>query len=127
MSSTLNLNDVRLFTTACRVGSLSAAAEELYLPVITVSRSIARLEKHLDLLLIQRGQKALELTDAGRAYLTSCKQAMRTLRDGEDFLEGHRASPGGVIRVMYPESFGTSAIAPLLSKFTEAPGASAAN
>ena len=84
MKSTLDLNDVRFFTTACHAGSLSAAAEEMYVPVLTVSRSITRLEKHLGLLLIRRGQKGLELTDAGKAYLTSCKQAMLTLRDGDD-------------------------------------------
>ena len=118
MRSKLDLNDVRLFTAAAHTGSFSAAAKELSIPVSTVSRSLTRLEKHLGLLLVQRGPSGLHLTDAGREYLDSCEQAMQSIKDGGDFLDRHRASPSGLIRIACPTTFGSAAIAPLIGQLT---------
>jgi DNA-binding MarR family transcriptional regulator len=71
MRNALDLNDVQIFASAARAGSLSKAAKELGLPTSTVSRSLTRLEKHLGLLLVRRGQRGLLLTDAGSEYLNS--------------------------------------------------------
>ena len=81
----LDLNDVRIFVIAARTGTFSGAARELGLPTSTVSRSITRLERYLGLLLVQRGQRGVVLTDAGTEYLGSCKQALQTLKDGGNF------------------------------------------
>ena len=58
-------NDIVVFVAAAEAGTLSAAAKELGVPTSTVSRSLTRLEQHLQMLLINRSSKGFVLTDAG--------------------------------------------------------------
>lgn len=120
MRKTSNLDDVRIFVAAAEAGTFSAAGAHLQLPASTISRSLTRLEKDLDLRLVRRSQRGLSLTDAGKEYLLSCKRALRTLREGRELLDTHRASPSGLLRVACPMTMARDAIAPLLSKFIEA-------
>ena len=60
-----DLNDVRTFVAIGQEGTLTAAARELNLPTSTVSRALTRLEKHLDVLLVQRSPRGLVMTDVG--------------------------------------------------------------
>jgi LysR family transcriptional activator of dmlA len=112
-----DLNDIRIFAAAAQAGTLSGAAEELHLRASTVSRSLTRLEQRIGLLLVRRSQHGLALTDVGREYLFSCKRALRTLREGDDLLEEHRANPSGVLRVGCPVTMARDVLAPLLEKF----------
>jgi len=74
-----DLNDVRRFVSVAQAGTLTAAAKELHCPASTLSRALTRLEKHLGVLLVQRGPRGLVLTDAGpgsasatdKTYLTT--------------------------------------------------------
>jgi LysR family transcriptional activator of dmlA len=120
MRKTTNLDDVSMFVAAAEAGTFSAAAAHLELPPSTISRSLTRLEKHLDLLLVRRSQRGLSLTDAGKEYLLSCKRALRTLREGRELLDQHRTSPSGLLRVACPVTMARDAIAPLLSEFIKA-------
>ena len=117
MDKRLDLNDVRIFVIAARTGTFSGAARELGLPTSTVSRSITRLERYLGLLLVQRGQRGVVLTDAGTEYLGSCKQALQTLKDGGELLDRHRVHPGGLLRVACPITMARGCLAPMLMTF----------
>ena len=114
-----DLNDVRTFVAIGREGTLTAAARELGLPTSTVSRALTRLEKHLDVLLVQRSPRGLVLTDFGKEYLQTCRRALRTLRDGSELLESHREQPSGLIKVACPITMARSIFAPLLKAFLE--------
>jgi LysR family transcriptional regulator, transcriptional activator for dmlA len=120
MRKTTNLDDIRIFVAAAEAGTFSAAAAHLQLPASTISRSLTRLEKHLDLLLVRRTQRGLTLTDAGKEYLVPCKRALRLMREGRELLDKHRASPSGLLRVACPITMARDLIAPLLSKFMQA-------
>ena len=120
MRKTTDLDDIRIFVAAAEAETFSAAAVHLKLPASTISRSLTRLEKHLDLLLVRRSPRGLTLTDAGKEYLVFCKRALRLLREGRELLEQHRASPSGLLRIACPITMGRDLIAPLLSKFMEA-------
>lgn len=109
-----DLNDVRIFAVVGQEGTLTAAAKELKLPTSTVSRALTRLEKHLDILLVQRSPRGLAMTDFGKEYLQTCKRALRTLRDGGESMESHRERPSGLIKVACPITMARSIFAPLL-------------
>ena len=113
----VDLNDVRTFVIAAQAGTLSAAAKTLHQPASTVSRSLTRLERHLGVLLAHRGPKGLILTDAGREYLLACRRALRTLTDGEEFLEARRSAPSGTIKIACPLTMAREILAPLLKDF----------
>ena len=100
-----------------REGTITAAARGLNLPASTVSRALTRLEKHLDVLLVQRSPRGLVMTDFGKEYLQTCRRALRTLRDGSDLVERSRDRPSGLIRVACPITMARSIFAPLLKEF----------
>jgi len=118
MRKVSGLNDVHIFVAVSDARTLRAAAEILQVPTSTVSRSLTRLEKSLNLLLVRRTQRGIVLTDAGKQYLHSCKRALRILREGIDALNDQRAKPTGVIRIACPITTARSLIAPILSKFS---------
>jgi len=115
----LDLNDVRTFVAIGQEGTLTAAARELNLPTSTVSRALSRLEKNLDVLLVQRSPRGLVMTDFGKEYLQTCKRALRTLRDGSELLERRRERPSGLIKVACPITMARSIFAPLLKEFLD--------
>src|ERR1700733_12447694 len=86
----LDLNDVRTFVSVAQAGTLTAAAKELHCPASTLSRALTRLEKHLGVLLVQRGPRGLVMTDAGKEYLQACRRALQSLQHGR---EGFGRSP----------------------------------
>jgi LysR family transcriptional activator of dmlA len=112
-----NLNDVRTFVLIAQAGTLTAAARDLNLPTSTVSRSLTRLEKQLDVLLMRRSPRGLALTDIGKEYLQTCRRALRTLKDGGELLENRREQPGGLIKIACPITMARSIFAPLLKEF----------
>jgi DNA-binding transcriptional LysR family regulator len=112
-----DLNDIRTFVLIAQAGTLTAAARNLSLPASTVSRSLTRLEKQLDVLLVQRNTRGLALTDIGKEYLQTCRRALRTLKDGSDMLESKREQPRGLIKIGCPITMARSIFAPLLKEF----------
>jgi LysR family transcriptional regulator, transcriptional activator for dmlA len=117
MGKAPDLNDVTAFVAAAKAGTLSGAARDMGLPTSTVSRALTRLEEHVGVLLIRRNQRGLVLTDAGKEYLTSCRRALRSLRDGSELIERQRVNPSGLLRVVAPVCFAKNTLAPLLAGF----------
>lgn len=62
------LNALRAFSVAARHRNFTAAAQELGVTQVAVSRQIATLESYLDVSLFKRGPRSVRLTDAGRAF-----------------------------------------------------------
>ena len=114
-----DLNDVRIFVIIGREGTLTSAAKALRLPTSTVSRSLTRLERHLDVLLVQRSPRGLLLTDFGTEYLQLCRKALRTFRDGSELLDGRRERPMGLLKISCPITMARFIFAPLLKDFID--------
>ncbi len=111
-----DLNDIRIFTVVGQEGTLTSAAVRLKLPTSTVSRSLTRLEKGLDMLLIRRSSRGLILTDFGKEYLQVCRRALRTLHEGSDALAVRRERPSGLIKIACPIAMAQFIFAPLLKE-----------
>ena len=117
MGKAPDLNDVTAFVAAAKAGTLSGAARDMGIQTSTVSRALTSLEEHVGVLLIRRNQRGLVLTDAGKEYLTSCRRALRSLRDGSELIERQRVNPSGLLRVAAPVCFAKNTLAPLLADF----------
>ncbi len=74
-----------LLVKVTELGSMSAAARALNMPLTTVSRHIGELESALGVRLLARTTRKLTLTDAGVDYVA----AARRIRGG-----GKRRTPG---------------------------------
>ena len=71
------LNALRAFEAAARTESFKDAALELHVSQSAISHQIKHLEKVLTIKLFDRGTRAAELTEAGRAYLPFLQQGIR--------------------------------------------------
>lgn len=114
------LPDVRTFLAVASAGSLSAAARQLDVVPMQVSRRIAALEEDLGVRLFHRTTRSLTLTAEGEAFIPYA----RAMADAET---GARAelgpSPGsasGVLRMTAPSGFGQSVVLPMLPALLEA-------
>ncbi|HDL4162782.1 TPA: LysR family transcriptional regulator, partial [Mannheimia haemolytica] len=58
----MNLNTLRLFVAVIQHGSLSKASERLNVPIATISRQIADLEKELNIQLFDRQKSGVKPT-----------------------------------------------------------------
>ncbi|WP_185961180.1 LysR substrate-binding domain-containing protein [Telmatospirillum sp. J64-1] len=64
----LPLNPLRAFAVASRHKTFTAAAKELGVSQVAISRQITILENYLDVSLFERGTRSAKLTDVGRAF-----------------------------------------------------------
>jgi DNA-binding transcriptional LysR family regulator len=95
----MTLDDLRLFVAACDAGSLSAAARRHGTSQPAVSQHVRRLERELDVALLERGRRGVAPTAAGRILLTSATEALGALDAGRRELDQLRRGAGGTLRV----------------------------
>lgn len=101
-----------------RLGTASAAAEELSLTQGAISRALQGLEAQLGVPLLIRERQRLALTPAARDYVAEVRRALHTLASASLTL---RANPtGGSLNLAILPAFGMHWLAPRLPRFTEA-------
>lgn len=98
-----------------RLGSASAAAEELNLTQGAISRQLQVLEGQLGLSLIIRDKQRLRLTPAAQDYCREIRRALQALSQASLTL---RANPhGGALNLAILPAFGMHWLAPRLARF----------
>ncbi|MES2434210.1 MAG: LysR family transcriptional regulator [Pseudomonadota bacterium] len=98
-----------------RLGSASAAAEELNLTQSAISRQLQVLEGQMGLSLIIRDKHRLRLTPAAQDYCREIRRALQALNQASLTL---RANPnGGTLNLAILPAFGMHWLAPRLARF----------
>ncbi|KUJ76263.1 LysR family transcriptional regulator [Ruegeria marisrubri] len=98
-----------------RLGSASAAAEELSLTQSAISRQLKVMEEQLGVSLIQRTQMRLRLTPAAKEYVETARAALQQLAQASLKL---KANPtGGSLNLSILPAFGMHWLAPRLQDF----------
>lgn len=101
-----------------RLGTASAAADELGLTQGAVSKQLQVLEGQLGVALLIREGKRLVLTQAARDFVTESRKALKILSDASISL---RANPrGGTLNLSILPAFGMRWLAPRLAEFAAA-------
>jgi len=106
-----------IFAAIARLGSFTAAADELALSKPTISKAISRLEQALGTVLFHRTSRKISLSTAGKSLLPHAQQIAR---DGEAAMEAARDTTHllkGQVRVAAPLSYGLSHLAPVIADF----------
>lgn len=89
--------DLPIFVEVGRQMSFSRAAERLEMPLATLSRRIAALEKSLGLPLFWRGPRKIEFTENGRQFYGRLKPIVAEVEAArEELLESNQAPQGPV-------------------------------
>lgn len=112
-----SLAALRTFEAAARHLSFTRAATELNLTQSAVSRQIRQMEEYLGVLLFQRVQKRLVLTDAGQSYVKDIRAALEQMQAATVNLLAHQGK-GGIIHLATPPAFCVKWLIPRLSAFS---------
>ena len=96
----VNLDLYRVFYTVAKSGSLTKAAEELYISQPAVSRSIKQLETQLGVTLFTRTHKGMQLSaNGGKLIFAEVEKALNLLGDAENRIAEVTTSATGTIRI----------------------------
>ncbi len=96
----VNLDLYRVFYTVAKSGSLTKAAEELYISQPAVSRSIKQLETQLGVSLFTRTHRGMSLSaQGGKVIFGEVERALSLLNEAENRIEEMKNSATGVIRI----------------------------
>ena len=110
----------RVLLSAVESGSLSKTSRKLGLPLATVSRKVAELGDPSESQSVIRSAKGLELTPAGRSYVTAAKAILEQLTEAERAATGEYSEPKGDLVVTAPIMFGRLHVLPVVTNFLAA-------
>lgn len=113
----IRFRELLLFERLARLGTITAAADDLGIPKPTASRWLALLEERTGAALLLRGPRQAKLTERGRAFHESLQPlltAVRALR-----ASAAEDEPGGTLRVSVPVPFGRLVGGAVIARFRE--------
>ena len=116
----IQLVQVEGFLEVARRGSVSRAAEALFITQPTLTARLQGLERELGTALFLRTPHGMRLTDAGRAWIPFAERALRALVDGRDALEQVITASAGHLMVAAAPAVSTYVLPDLLERFVAA-------
>jgi DNA-binding transcriptional LysR family regulator len=96
----VNLELYKVFYTVAKCGSLTRAAEELYISQPAVSQSIKQLETQLGVSLFNRTHRGMELSaQGGKVIFHKIEEALGLFSEAQEMLSQINSSATGTIRI----------------------------
>ncbi|MEK8132403.1 LysR family transcriptional regulator [Paenibacillus filicis] len=114
------LEGYRVFYSAAKAGSLTKAAEQLYLTQPAVTHAIKQLESKLGGPLFFRTPKGVRLTGEGEVLFTYIEQGFQSIHTGERLLAEMRQLGTGEVRIGAGDTLCKHYLLPFLESFHEA-------
>ncbi len=111
------LEAMSVLVAAVDTGSLTAASRRLGMALPSVSRKLADLEAHLGTRLLARTTRRLEPTEAGIAFVQSCRRVLGEVEEAERRAAGEQSVPRGELLATAPIVFGRLHVLPVVNEF----------
>lgn len=99
MMNNVMYNQIRIFQSIAREGSISAAARKLGITPPSVSKALKLLEQHTGHPLFIRTTRRIELTDTGRQLLEQTSVAVASLESAVESIRELHQEPSGLVRI----------------------------
>jgi DNA-binding transcriptional LysR family regulator len=115
--SGIQLVQVEGFLEVARQGSVSRAAETLFITQPTLTARLQGLERELGTPLFLRTPHGMRLTDAGRAWIPFAERALRALVDGREALQQVLSASAGHLMIAAAPAVSTYVLPELLEQF----------
>jgi DNA-binding transcriptional LysR family regulator len=112
-----DLNALAIFAKVVEARSFSGAARALQMPVSTVSRRIAQLERRLGVRLLERSTRSVRLTDVGSEVIGHACHSTELCEAVASLISNSLAEVSGALRLGAPPVIGESLIVPVVSAF----------
>lgn len=115
----INLDLYRIFYIVAKSGSISAAADVLFISQPAITFQIKKLEDQLGISLFTRTKHGMILTDEGKVLFDYVKNGIENITNGENALSNLKNLDSGVIRIGASTTVCRHVVMPYLEKFHE--------
>lgn len=116
----VNLELYRVFYTVAKCGSLTKAAEELYISQPAVSQAIKQLENQLGGKLFNRTHKGMELSETGgKQIFATVEKALKLFDDAENKYSELKDTATGIVRICASDTVSTHFLLPHIKEYHE--------
>lgn len=115
----MDLEAYYIFYVVAQSGSVSKAAENLYISQPAVTFHIKKLEESLGLPLFIRTKKGMVLTEEGRIFLKYVAKGLESFENGLSVLSNLKELDSGIIRIGASMTVSKYVLMPYLAKFHE--------
>ena len=115
----MNINHLAVFHAVAEEGSLTRAAERLYISQPAVSKSLRELERSLGMALFHRLSTGVRLTEAGELLLGFSQQIFALDKEAENALHELRALERGRLHVGASTTIGTYLLPEICARFQQ--------
>lgn len=95
----LDPKTLKLFIRVIQAGTIRAAAEQEHIAAAAISRRISELEHYLGVALVERSNKGLKATPAGRALVDRAHRILNDLGALESHIQDYGSGEKGYIRI----------------------------
>ncbi|MFO0964087.1 MAG: LysR family transcriptional regulator [Gemmataceae bacterium] len=119
----MHLGSLKVFCDVARNRSFSQAAHVNHVTQSAVSQIISQLERRMDVQLIDRSTRPLQLTNLGRTFYEGCKSLLQRYAELETSIRSARAEIAGNVQVAAIYSVGLGDMGQYVERLTaEEPG-----
>ena len=116
----VNLELYKVFYTAAKCGSLTKAAEELFISQPAVSQAVRQLENQLGTSLFNRTHRGMELSvQGGKLIFKKVEDALNLLESAENTLIELKTTATGTIRIGATDSIFSNILADKIAEYHE--------
>lgn len=116
-----NFNEIQAaetFLLVAQTGSFASAARLKGENPSSISRSVAQLESHLNVRLLNRTTRQVRITEAGEIYRLHAQRMLQSQQAARDALtQLQSGKPQGLVRISLPVVVGEKILAPRLAEF----------
>jgi DNA-binding transcriptional LysR family regulator len=114
----VNWDDLRVFLSVARSGSISSGAKQLNLQHSTVSRRIQKLEQHLGVRLFDKVPSGYQLTTAGEDLMQAVERMECEVLSVDGVLSGRDLTLSGPLRVTAIDNMASTVLMPMFGGFS---------
>jgi len=116
----MELRQLEYFQAACRLATITRAAEELHVSQPSVTSGIQSLERELGTRLLDRGRRRVSATEDGLLFLRRVDGILALVRDAAAELRDRRSPERGSLRIGITPMMGTIVVPSAIARFRKA-------
>lgn len=114
-----NLNQLKIFYTVASEGNISKAAKKLFISQPAISMAVSKLEENLDVKLLNRSAKGVQLTYEGKILFEHLETAFNAIDIGEQKIKNIKNLGVGKIKIGASASLCKYILIPFLKEYIE--------
>lgn len=111
------LPDLATFVTVVESKSFSEAAKKLGITPSAVSRQVSRLEKGLNVKLLERTTRRIAINEVGSKTYDLCRQMLNSANDVIEMSHASLIQPNGTLCIAAPKAYANQVLSPLIIRF----------